>query len=97
MFIPLIDLPDTYMYMCIGHSIHVIMARLICCSPPHYIATSLKVIQYYFCFCLQARNWIRELRRMLGDNIVVCIVGNKIDLEKNRTVSQRDAERSVVL
>ena len=32
---------------------------------------------------------------MLGDNIVVCIVGNKIDLEKNRTVSQRDAERSV--
>ena len=44
---------------------------------------------------LQARNWIRELRRMLGDNIVVCIVGNKMDLEKNRTVSQRDAERSV--
>ena len=30
---------------------------------------------------------------MLGDNIMVCIVGNKIDLEKNRTVSQQDAER----
>lgn len=42
---------------------------------------------------LQARNWIKELRRMLGDDIVVCIVGNKIDLEKNRTVTQRDAEK----
>ena len=30
---------------------------------------------------------------MLGDNIMVCIVGNKIDLEKSRTVSQQDAER----
>ena len=50
-----------------------------------------------FICCSQARNWIRELRRMLGDNIVVCIVGNKSDLEKNRTVSQRDAERSVIL
>jgi len=30
---------------------------------------------------------------MLGENIVVCIVGNKIDLEKNRTVSKAEAER----
>ncbi len=32
---------------------------------------------------------------MLGENIVVCIVGNKIDLEKNRTVSKSEAERQV--
>lgn len=30
---------------------------------------------------------------MLGEDIVVCIVGNKIDLEKNRTVSKAEAER----
>ena len=41
----------------------------------------------------QARNWIKELRKMLGDDIVVCIVGNKTDLEKNRTVNQEEAER----
>ena len=29
---------------------------------------------------------------MLGDNIVVCIVGNKTDLEKNRTVNKEEAE-----
>jgi len=40
----------------------------------------------------QARNWIKELRKMLGDNIVVCIVGNKIDLEKHRTVNMQNAE-----
>ena len=41
---------------------------------------------------MQARNWIRELQKIIGDNIVVCIVGNKIDLEKNRTVNMKEAE-----
>nr|ABD65439.1 Rab21 [Suberites domuncula] len=40
----------------------------------------------------KAKNWIKELRRIVGDNIAVCIVGNKIDLEKHRTVSHREAE-----
>ena len=39
----------------------------------------------------QARNWIKELRRMLGDKVTLCIVGNKIDLDKKRTVVERDA------
>ena len=39
----------------------------------------------------QARNWIKELRRMLGDKVTLCIVGNKIDLEKQRTVIEKDA------
>ena len=43
----------------------------------------------------QAKNWIKELRKMLGEDIVVCVVGNKIDLEKNRTVSKSEAERYV--
>ena len=39
----------------------------------------------------QARNWIKELKRMLGDKVTLCIVGNKIDLEKQRTVIEKDA------
>ena len=50
---------------------------------------SIKIIH----FCKQAKNWVKELRKMLGEDIVVCIVGNKIDLEKNRTVSKTEAER----
>eukprot|EP00731_Ephydatia_muelleri_P029785 Em0021g308a len=41
---------------------------------------------------MKARNWIKELRKMLGENIVVAIVGNKMDLEKNRKVLQAQAE-----
>ena len=38
---------------------------------------------------------MKELRKIVGD-ITVCIVGNKIDLEKNRNVSQQDAEQYVI-
>ncbi len=44
----------------------------------------------------QAKNWIKELRRIVGEDIAVCIVGNKIDLEKNRTVQTKEAEKYVV-
>lgn len=40
----------------------------------------------------KAKNWVRELRKMLGDSCVLCIVGNKTDLEKKRTVSVGEAE-----
>ena len=39
----------------------------------------------------KARNWIKELKRMLGDKVTLCIVGNKIDLDRQRTVSEKDA------
>ncbi len=32
------------------------------------------------------------MRKVLGDEVVICIVGNKIDLEKDRHVSQEVAE-----
>lgn len=40
----------------------------------------------------KVRNWVKELRKMLGDDISLCIVGNKADLEKNRHVSKEEAE-----
>lgn len=40
----------------------------------------------------KVKNWIKELKKMLGADIVLVIVGNKIDLQKDRHVSQETAE-----
>uniref|UniRef100_S4RMT1 Ras-related protein Rab-21 n=1 Tax=Petromyzon marinus TaxID=7757 RepID=S4RMT1_PETMA len=40
----------------------------------------------------KVKNWVKELRKMLGNDICLCIVGNKIDLEKDRHVSVEEAE-----
>ncbi|XP_071488149.1 ras-related protein Rab-21-like [Diadema antillarum] len=40
----------------------------------------------------KVKNWVRELKKMLGNDIALCIAGNKIDLEKQRNVSVADAE-----
>jgi len=41
---------------------------------------------------VRVQNWVKELRKMLGTDIVLAIVGNKIDLERNRQVPQDKAE-----
>ncbi|XP_054774224.1 ras-related protein Rab-21-like [Lytechinus pictus] len=40
----------------------------------------------------KVKNWVKELKKMLGNDISLCIAGNKIDLEKQRNVSVADAE-----
>ncbi|XP_067913541.1 ras-related protein Rab-21-like isoform X1 [Heterodontus francisci] len=40
----------------------------------------------------KVKNWVKELRKMLGSEICLCIVGNKTDLEKDRNVSVEEAE-----
>ncbi|XP_038073559.1 ras-related protein Rab-21-like [Patiria miniata] len=40
----------------------------------------------------KVKNWVKELRKMLGNEICLCIAGNKIDLEKQRNVSVAEAE-----
>lgn len=40
----------------------------------------------------KVKNWVRELKKMLGSEIILTIVGNKIDLEKERRVQHDDAE-----
>ncbi|XP_061524240.1 ras-related protein Rab-21 isoform X1 [Phycodurus eques] len=40
----------------------------------------------------KVKSWVRELRKMLGNDICLCIVGNKIDLDKDRNVSTEEAE-----
>ncbi|PRP76595.1 ras-related protein Rab-21-like [Planoprotostelium fungivorum] len=41
---------------------------------------------------VRVQNWVKELRKMLGGDIVLAIAGNKSDLERNRVVSQERAE-----
>lgn len=40
----------------------------------------------------KVKTWVRELKKMLGNDIVIAICGNKADLEKKRTVDQAEAE-----
>ena len=39
----------------------------------------------------KVKNWVKELRKMVGQEIVLCIVGNKIDLDKERQVDKATA------
>lgn len=41
---------------------------------------------------VKVKNWVKELRKMLGNDIALCIAGNKIDLEKERHVPVAEAE-----
>ncbi|XP_074649877.1 ras-related protein Rab-21-like [Tubulanus polymorphus] len=40
----------------------------------------------------KVKNWVKELRKMLGNHVVLVIAGNKIDLDKERHVNVREAE-----
>ena len=40
----------------------------------------------------RAKSWVKELQRQASPNIVIALVGNKLDLEQKRTVSTDDAQ-----
>lgn len=40
----------------------------------------------------KVKNWVKELKKILGSEIIIVIVGNKIDLEKDRNVPAELAE-----
>eukprot|EP00045_Choanoeca_perplexa_P002121 m.23076 g.23076 ORF g.23076 m.23076 type:complete len:201 (+) comp11331_c0_seq1:102-704(+) len=40
----------------------------------------------------KVKTWVKELKKMLGNDIALVICGNKIDLEKSRTVDHAAAE-----
>lgn len=44
----------------------------------------------------KVKSWVKELRKMLGKEICLVIVGNKTDLENERHVSIEDAESYAV-
>ena len=42
----------------------------------------------------RVKNWVKELRKIVGDDISICIAGNKKDLQKNAHVTVEEAEAS---
>lgn len=40
----------------------------------------------------KAKNWVKELKRMLTTPFCLTIVGNKIDMDKNRSIRAEDAK-----
>ncbi|RHY31299.1 hypothetical protein DYB32_003634 [Aphanomyces invadans] len=40
---------------------------------------------------VKVKTWVKELRRIVGDDIDIAIAGNKIDLHRNRKVLEADA------
>lgn len=40
---------------------------------------------------VKVKNWVKELRSQLGTSVALAIVGNKIDLERNRAVDKEEA------
>jgi len=38
------------------------------------------------------QGWVRELRKMVGSEIILTIAGNKLDLERQRVVSKQEAQ-----
>jgi len=40
----------------------------------------------------KVKNWVKELKKMLGSEVCLTIAGNKIDLEKDRNVPNDEAE-----
>lgn len=40
----------------------------------------------------KVRNWVKELRKIVGKNIVLVIAGNKADMEKQRQVDEAEAK-----
>lgn len=41
----------------------------------------------------KVRNWVKELRKIVGEKITLVIAGNKVDLEKRRQVDAKEAEQ----
>lgn len=40
----------------------------------------------------KVKKWVKELRKIVGNDISIAIAGNKIDLEKNRSVNEEEAK-----
>jgi Ras-related protein Rab-21 len=41
---------------------------------------------------MQVKIWVKELKKMLGNEISLTIAGNKSDLEREKIVSTEEAE-----
>lgn len=61
------------------------------CITFHTIIFPLSVVNWASVSAFQVKSWVKELRKMLGTDVCLRIIGNKIDLEKDRHVSVEEA------
>jgi len=40
---------------------------------------------------VRVQNWVRELKKVLGDDVLLFLIGNKMDLDRNRAVNEQEA------
>jgi Ras-related protein Rab-21 len=40
---------------------------------------------------VKVKKWVKELKKIVGNDIAIAIAGNKVDLEKNRHVDKQEA------
>jgi small GTP-binding protein len=40
----------------------------------------------------KAKHWVKELQKQADSNIIIALVGNKVDLAEHRAVSVQDAQ-----
>ena len=45
----------------------------------------------------KVRKWVKELKKIVGNDIILAIAGNKIDLEKNRQVNEEEALKFIII
>lgn len=41
----------------------------------------------------KVKNWVKELRKIVGNDIAIVIAGNKMDMERNRNVNEEEAKQ----
>jgi Ras-related protein Rab-5C len=41
----------------------------------------------------KAKAWVKELQRQANPNIVIALVGNKLDLQTNREINKEEAQQ----
>ena len=43
----------------------------------------------------RVRKWVKELRKIVGNDIIIVVAGNKIDLEKQKSIPEEEAMKYV--
>lgn len=85
--------------LCIYHSFSLspFKSYLLCVKNSLYFYLTIFPLSILIGSRFKVKLWVRELRRALGDDCVLYIVGNKIDLAENRALPPETAKEWVGL
>lgn len=61
------------------------------CFTSQRVVLLMKNSLFYIESFVKVKKWVKELRKIVGNDIAIAIAGNKVDLEKNRHVDKQEA------